>query len=225
MLIVARKMHKTKLIMVAFIILFAIIIYFNFSYLFDYKSIKNAVISFGNYGYILFLVIFVVAAIFSIHGSILAIVAGILFGPMMGGVLTAIGSALGAMAAFLLARYLLRDYVEEKFSSNTIYQKIQNGIKKDGTSFLIITRLVIIFPYNVQNFIYGLTEINFKKYSIISFITMIPGSFLYTYLAHELVSNGFKLSLESTIYVFIASVFLAMIAIIPKKIYEKREAN
>lgn len=188
----------------------------------NFNTLKTLILNTGYLGYIIFIGLFVIAALFSLHGSILAILGGIIYGPILGGILSVIGATLGACFAFLVARYLFKNYLDAKFKNNKFYQKINEGIKKNGSDYLIITRLVILFPYNIQNYIYGLTPISFKKYTIITFLTIIPGTFLYTYLAGELVNNNFTLSSEALLKVLIASILLAVLAILPKKYYEKK---
>lgn len=211
-----------KKIIIISLILVLTYVAFRFDFASNFDNLKEFLLSFNELGWIIFILLFALAALFSVHGSILAIVGAIVYGPVLGGILSVIGATLGAALAFITARYLLRDSMEKKFANNLVYQKINEGIEKNGTDFLIITRLVIIFPYNIQNFIYGLTNIGFIKYTIITFFTIIPGTFLYTFLADELVNNGFSFSSETLIKVFVASVLLAALAILPRKYFERK---
>ncbi len=211
-----------KKIIIISLILVLTYVAFRFDFVSNFDNLKEFLLSFNELGWIIFILLFALAALFSVHGSILAIVGAIVYGPVLGGILSVIGATLGAALAFITARYLLRDSMEKKFANNLVYQKINEGIEKNGTDFLIITRLVIIFPYNIQNFIYGLTNIGFIKYTIITFFTIIPGTFLYTFLADELVNNGFSFSSETLIKVFVASVLLAALAILPRKYFERK---
>jgi Uncharacterized conserved protein len=77
----------------------------------------------------------------------LAIVAGIAYGGFLGGLLTVIGSTVGASISFVLGRTLLRDEVIKKYGDKPTFNKIMNGVNENGVSFLILTRLVPIFPY------------------------------------------------------------------------------
>ena len=90
----------------------------------------------------------------------------------------------------------------------------------DGKDFLILTRLVPVFPYNIQNYAYGVTNINILTFSAISLVTMAPGAFIYAYMAGEIAENGFSTKLF--VQLFIAGVILFGVSQIPK-IFAKRK--
>lgn len=215
-------MSKKIIVGIIIVVMGLLMFYYREEILANFNNLKSLIINLGYLGYLVFIILFIIAALFSLHGSILAILGGLVYGPILGGILSAIGATIGACASFIVARYLFKDYLDDKLANNKFYHKINEGIDKNGTDYLIITRLVILFPYNIQNYIYGLTNISFKKYTIISFFTMIPGTFLYTYLAGELANNNFSLTTETFIKVLIASILLAGLAILPKLYYEKK---
>ena len=76
------------------------------------------------------------------------------------------------------------------FGETAIFQAIERGIERSGCDFLILTRLVPLFPYNIQNYAYGLTAISFWSFTFISAITTLPGIFIYTLMASELIRDG-----------------------------------
>lgn len=174
----------------------------------------------GALGYVIYLLLYIAVAVFSIPASIITIAGGVVFGPILGGMLALLGGTLGATAAFLVARYIARDFIVDKFGQNKIFQKIEEGVAKNGKDFLILTRLVPIFPYNIQNYAYGVTNLNVFVYAIISLITMAPGSFIYAYLAGEIAVNGVSVALF--IQLIIAGLILFGVSQIPK-IFAKRK--
>ncbi len=176
--------------------------------------------SLGILGYLAYILLYTVIAIFMIPGSMLTIAGGIVFGSIVGGILSMIAGTTGATAAFIVARYIARDTIEDKFRENKFFKKIDQGVKENGTSFLILTRLVPVFPYNVQNYAYGCTSMNLLTYVIVSFITMMPGSFIYAYMAGEIVENGMSVTL--LVQFAIAGVVLFLISLIPKAIAKKK---
>ncbi len=176
--------------------------------------------SLGIWGYLAYILLYTVIAIFMIPGSMLTIAGGIVFGSIIGGVLSMIAGTAGATAAFIVARYIARGAIEDKFKDNKFFKKIDQGVKENGTSFLILTRLVPVFPYNVQNYAYGCTSMNLLTYVVISFITMMPGSFIYAYMAGEIVQNGVSVTL--LVQFAIAGVVLFLISLIPKAIAKKK---
>ncbi|MDG2670365.1 VTT domain-containing protein, partial [Vibrio parahaemolyticus] len=108
----------------------------------DIKSLQDWIASFGVWGYAVFVAAFVFACVFLLPGSAFTIVAGIVFGPIKGGILALLSATLGAVAAFIVARFLLRNTIMKKFGDNPIFKKIDDGVAANGTSFLILTRLV-----------------------------------------------------------------------------------
>lgn len=74
------------------------------------------------------------------------------------------------------------------------FQAIERGIARSGIDFLILTRLIPLFPYNIQNYAYGLTAIPFWPYALISALTTLPGIFIYTLMASELAAHGLTLA-------------------------------
>ena len=80
-------------------------------------------------------------------------------------------TTLGAMFAFLVGRFFLKESVKPMLEKNRLLKRLL--FSEDGKSdmiVLMITRMVPLFPYNLQNFAYGITDIGFWKYSIFTFI-------------------------------------------------------
>jgi uncharacterized membrane protein YdjX (TVP38/TMEM64 family) len=142
---------------------------------------------------------------------------------VLGGILALVGATIGASAAFIVAKYIARDAIVNKFQDNAIFKKIEVGVKENGVSFLILTRLVPLFPYNVQNYAYGITSINLPTFAGVSFITMAPGAFIYAYMAGEIVAHGFSIKL--LVQFAIAGVILFLVSLIPKYIAKKKGIN
>ena len=176
--------------------------------------------SLGFIGYGAFVLIYIVAAVFMLPAAPLTIIAGITFGSVLGAILSLLAATIGATFAFIVARYIARDTIVNKFKDNAIFARIENGLKQNGVSFLILTRLVPVFPYNVQNYAYGVTPINLWTYTGISFITMAPGAFIYAYMAGEIVTHGFSVKLM--IQFAIAGVILFLVSLVPKYIAKKK---
>ena len=132
-------------------------------------------------------------SVLALPGVTFALVAGILFGPIKGIFVCLIATTLGAMMAFLVGRFFLRDGVKELLEKNALLKKLlfSNDEKRDMV-VLMITRMVPLFPYNLQNFAYGITDINFWTYSLFTFIFMFPGVSYFTIGAAGLVAGEDK---------------------------------
>lgn len=186
----------------------------------DIKLLQDWFHGLGFIGYAVYLAVYVLAAVFMFPASSVTIAAGIVFGPVLGAALSLIGATLGAAAAFIIARYVARDTILQKFGRNALFIKIENGFKENGTSFLILTRLVPIFPYNIQNYAYGITPLRFTTFVLVSLITMLPGAAIYAFMAGEIAVNG--VSTQLMVQLAASGVILFGVSLIPKYIARKR---
>ncbi|MCL2852709.1 MAG: TVP38/TMEM64 family protein [Defluviitaleaceae bacterium] len=189
----------------------------------DFGAMQEWFLGLGMIAYVVFILIYIVASVFMLPAAPLTIIAGITFGSILGGVMALIAATFGATAAFIVARYVARDMIVNRFKDNPLFKKIDDGFEQNGVSFLILTRLVPVFPYNVQNYIYGLTSINIVTFTVVSFITMAPGAFIYAFMAGEIVTHGFSVTLM--IQFAIAGVVLFLVSLIPKYIAKKKGIN
>lgn len=160
--------------------------------------------------------------VLALPGVTFAVIAGMIFGPVEGIFACLIATTLGAMAAFLAGRFFLKDAVKPMLEKNKVLKKLL--FSDDGKSdivLLMITRMVPIFPYNLQNFAYGITNIGFWKYSILTFVFMFPGVSFFT-----IGAAGFTAGEEKWKYFLIAGVLAAAVTaagMLIKKKYLKNE--
>lgn len=119
--------------------------------------------------------------VLAIPGVTFAIIAGVVFGPVLGTICCSLATTLGAMIAFLVGRFFLKDSIKPIASKNRYLKKwLFDETGRNELFVLMITRLVPVFPYNLQNFAYGVTDIPFATYSLGSLIFMLPGTAMYT---------------------------------------------
>lgn len=120
--------------------------------------------------------------VLALPGVTFAILAGLIFGPWIGTLLCSVATTIGAMAAFLAGRFFLQDSIKPVVMKNDYLKKwlFDEGKDKNALFVLMLTRLVPLFPYNLQNFAYGITDISFSTYSICSLLFMLPGTAMYT---------------------------------------------
>lgn len=129
---------------------------------------------------VVYFLIYVVAVVGFMPGSVVTLVGGALFGPILGTVYVSLASTTAAAVAFLIARYLAADWVERKASGRL--ETVKEGIDEQGWKFVAFTRLVPIFPYTLLNYMFGLTGVRFWTYVWVSWICMLPATFAYVYL-------------------------------------------
>ena len=121
------------------------------------------------------------SVVLAVPGVTFAIIAGVVFGPLLGTFCCVLAATLGAMAAFVAGRFFLKDSIKPAVEKNALLKKwLFDETGRNEMFILMITRLVPLFPYNLQNFAYGITDISFAAYSIGTFIFMIPGTAMYT---------------------------------------------
>lgn len=137
--------------------------------------------SLGSIGAIAFIALYIIATIAFLPGSIITLGAGAVFGVFWGSLYVFIGASLGATAAFLIGRYLARDWVYKKIAGNEKFRAIDEAVGKEGLKIVVLTRLSPIFPFNLLNYAFGVTGVSLKDY-ILGFVGMIPGTLMYVYL-------------------------------------------
>jgi uncharacterized membrane protein YdjX (TVP38/TMEM64 family) len=136
----------------------------------------------GAWGVAVFIGAYVVATVLFFPGSLLTIAAGLAFGLWRGVAIVSAGSTIGAGVAFLLGRYLARSKVEEAAKHNPKFAAMDKAIADRGWKVVALLRLSPLIPFNLSNYLYGVTKIGFWPYLAASWAGMLPGTFLYVYL-------------------------------------------
>lgn len=160
--------------------------------------------------------------VLALPGVTFAIIAGLLFGPMLGTLCCSVATTAGAMLAFAAGRFFLKDSIKPVVMKNKYLRKWL--FDETGTNeifILMITRLVPVFPYNLQNFAYGITDIRFSTYSVCSLIFMLPGTAMYTVGSAGLADEENRILYIATALV-LAAVVMGLGAFL-KKHYIKEE--
>lgn len=180
--------------------------------------------------YLMSILIYIVLTIvgcvvLALPGVTFAIIAGLLFGSVVGIIVCLIATTLGAMLSFIVGRFFLKDSIKPMLEKNKILKNLLFSDEgKSDLIVLMITRMVPIFPYNLQNFAYGITNINFWKYSIFTFIFMLPGVSFFT-----IGSAGITAGDDKWKYFVIAGILAITVTIlgiiIQKKFLPKEKTN
>jgi uncharacterized membrane protein YdjX (TVP38/TMEM64 family) len=129
-----------------------------------------------------FVLLYVVACVLFLPGSVLTLGAGVIFGVVKGSVIVSVASTLGATVAFLVGRYLARGWVSGKIEGNARFEAIDRAIGREGWRIVGLTRLSPIFPFNLLNYAFGLTRVRLDHYMVASWVGMMPGTVMYVYL-------------------------------------------
>ena len=146
------------------------------------RSFNDWVGQMGTTGILIFIVVYAVASVLMAPGSILTIGAGFAFGLWKGFLAVSAGATLGASLAFLVARFIARDKIEAIAKRNETFRRIDKAIGEKGAKLIFLLRLSPVIPFNLSNYLYGLTAVKFWPYVLASWIGMMPGTFLYVYI-------------------------------------------
>ncbi|NRA64392.1 MAG: TVP38/TMEM64 family protein [Pseudobacteriovorax sp.] len=122
--------------------------------------------------------IYILVTALSLPGaSILTLAGGAFFGLVTGGVVVSFASTIGASCAFLVARYLFKESVQQKFGDRL--KTINEGVEKEGAFYLFTLRLIPAFPFFLINLLMGVTPIRLSTFFFVSQIGMLPGTLVY----------------------------------------------
>lgn len=134
-----------------------------------------------------FILLYLVITVAFVPGSIVTLGGGVVFGVVKGSALVFVGAMLGATAAFLVGRYLARDWVARKIAGNPKFRAIDTAIGREGRKIIFLIRLSPAFPFNLLNYALGLTQVSLKDY-VLGTTGILPGTVMYVYLG-SLVGN------------------------------------
>lgn len=172
-----------------------------------------------------YMLIYIVVTALSIPGAaVMTLAGGGLFGLVTGTIVVSFASTIGATCACIVARYLLRDWVQGRFGDKLA--KINEGMAKEGGFYLFSLRLVPIFPFFVINLVMGLTPIRIVTYFWVSQLGMLPATIVFVNAGKELAKLD---SLQGILSpgLLISFALLGLLPLVTKKLlglYKSRRA-
>ena len=178
-------------------------------------KIKTWVTSFGRIAPLVYMGLYLVSTVFFLPGTPVTVLAGFIFGPLWGVFYASVASIISVSVAFLIARYVARDLVEGWVKNNAQFRKIDEQVEEQGWRILMFTRLVPIFPFNLQNYAYGLTSIRFSTFVLVSAIFMLPGTAVFVQFGGAFVSGEGDIW-KTLLYLGIAGVLMLLLSLVPK---------
>ena len=185
---------RRALIALGMVCLIALFVYFDFGQYFSLAGLKSGIDRFHvlqaenpwRVGFIFFLV-YVLSTALSLPGAaILTLAAGALFGLFWGTIIASFASTLGATLAFWVARYLLRDWVQDRFGK--WLQPVNEGVAKEGAFYLFALRLVPVFPFFLINLLMGLVPLRASTFYWVSQLGMLAGTLVYVNAGTQLAA-------------------------------------
>ena len=136
----------------------------------------------GATGVALFFVVYVLAVVALLPGSVFTLAAGFAYGPVGGLLLVSPASVVGATLAFLLSRTTFRGWIARRIARFPKARALDRAIGKDSFKLIFLLRLAPLIPFNLLNYALGLTQARLGHYVVASFIGMLPGTWMYVYL-------------------------------------------
>jgi uncharacterized membrane protein YdjX (TVP38/TMEM64 family) len=211
-----RARSRGKLVLWALLIVGLALAAHSFDAAARLRSALDGIAGLGPWGLALFTLLYVTATVFFLPGSILTVGAGVVFGLVRGFVIVSISATLGATAAFLVGRYLARDWIAAKIERHPKFKVIDEAVAREGWKIVGLLRLSPVVPFNVLNYAFGITRVSLRDYVLASWIGMMPGTLLYVYLgsvAGDLARAGGRASRTAAEWAFYAVGLVATIAV------------
>ena len=156
-----------------------------------------------------FLLYLLITALSLPGATVMTLAGGAIFGLWTGLLVVSFASSIGATLAFLVSRYLLRDWVQGRFGSSL--EAINRGIEKDGAFYLFALRLVPAFPFFIINLVMGLMPIRTWTFYWVSQLGMLPGTLVYVNAGTQLA----RLESPSDILSLPLILSFALLALLP----------
>ena len=175
------------------------------------EHLQQVIAAYGIWGPAVYVLIWIAAPPLFLPGLPIGLAGGIVFGPFWGVIYTIFGSTAGATLAFLVARYLARDWVAAKLAGTRL-ATLDDKVGQQGWKVVALTRLVPLFPYNLLNYAFGLTKISLTAYVLTTFLFMLPMTVAIIYFSANILD---LLRGKITWGVVIGIILIALVGLIP----------
>jgi uncharacterized membrane protein YdjX (TVP38/TMEM64 family) len=157
-------------------------------------------------------------------GTIVTLTGGFLFGTWLGGLYSLIGATIGATAIFLIASTSFGDLLRQR--ALPVLRKVESGFQENAASYLLVLRLVPIFPFWLVNLLPALFGMRLRTYVGVSFVGMAPGAFVYSSVGAglgALVEAGQAPDLQAILRWPVLGPLIALAALALVPIFYKRQ--
>jgi len=155
----------------------------------------------GEWGELLFLLGYVIAIVLLVPGSALAIAAGLAYGSR-GVPLAIVAATIGASLTFLISRRFLRDSIRKRTGHSALLHAIERAVSEGGFRAVSLIRFSPIVPFNLQNYLFGITDVPFRQYLAATVVGILPGTATNVLLAAGSVAGPGSQRLQLTLGLF-----------------------
>ena len=174
----------------------------------------------GMWGPAIYLLVWAIVPVLMMPCLPITLAGGILFGPLWGVIYVSVGATSGASLAFLVSRYLARDWVAVRLSGSRLAH-LDDKVTRHGWKIVAFTRLIPVLPFFLLNYAFGLTRIPFLPYAIATFFAMLPWTIAFVLVSSSLLT---LLQGQVSIWLIIGLILVALVSLLPV-IYKKIKAR
>jgi uncharacterized membrane protein YdjX (TVP38/TMEM64 family) len=163
-----------------------------------------------------YMLMYILVTSLSLPGAaVMTLAGGALFGLLTGTIVVSFASTIGATLACFVSRFILRDWVQDKFGDKL--KTVNEGIEREGPFYLFTLRLIPVFPFWLINLVMGLTKMSLKNFYLVSQVGMLPGTVVFVNAGKELARVD-SLSGILSPGLILSFVLLGLFPIITKKL-------
>ena len=182
--------------------------------------LRHFIASSGMWGPLVYLLILTIAPLLFIPAMPIIVAGGILFGPFGGVVYSVLGASAGSSLAFLVSRYLARDWVAAKISGSKLAH-LDDLVARHGWKIVVFTRLIFVLPFFLLNYAFGLTRVHFLPYALATLFALLP-----SIIATVLVSSNLLdlLRGQVSMWLLLGILLLVVVGLLPV-IYRRVKAQ
>lgn len=207
-----RLEDKRSQIALLWILLLLIYLFSPLRLLLNRETLTHFLPTLGPWSAALFVSLYAVSMIIGLPTVIFTIAGGSAFGLVGGTLYSTLGATIGAAGACWLSRYLLHQWAARRYRRHPTLRKFQQGIRRRALWFVIIVRLSPVTPFNIENYLFGLTTVRWRPYLCGTALGILPGTIAYTWVG---VTGAEALQGESALTFFLAVIFLMAVSLFP----------
>lgn len=185
----------------------------------EQERLRSLIAAWGGWAPLIYMLVYALAPALFLPGLPITIAGGILFGPLWGVVYTITSATAGACLAFLVSRYLARDWVRSRLTSPR-WRTLDREVEKHGWKVVAFTRLVPLFPFNLLNYALGLTGIRFSHYAVATFFCMLPACIAFIVFSSSLLD---LLQGKVSVGLLIGLLLVAAVSFLPAVYRQRRQ--
>ncbi len=174
------------------------------------ETIRDAILSLGHWGPILYILSNVFRPFFFFPAIILAVAGGLAFGPLWGAIYLIIGTTFGAALCFGVARLMGRDRLKRLWSKWAILEELDNQAARHGFRTVLILRLAPVLPWDAVSFLAGLSKVRFWPYILATVIGSVPGAIAFSYFGNVLLQS-LLMAVVVAVLIVIMSIYLRIL--------------